>query len=399
MRAAAAWHAGGMLVRITAALCGLVLLAGVATAAFEHGSRQSESAVVAAPGSTGSLDFLEEIIETLRRDAVQAPEDGELVDGALQGLLEVLDDPYARYYNEAAFDDLNTMLDGGFSGIGVVLEETPEGLVVVSVFEDTPAERAGMEAGERIVSVDGVPVEDRPIDVVVESIKGEEGTDVTLGLVGGSKGRREVTLTRARIELPNVESEVLDDGSGYVRLRQFTTGVGDKVRRAVNDLIGQGVPGIVLDLRGNPGGLLNEAVNVASVFIEEGPIVEVEERDEPRRTYTAKGDAIEGLPLVVLVNKGSASASEIVAGALQDEQRGTLVGQTTFGKGTVQTIHRLDAGGGVKYTTAEYFTPSGDSIEGVGVTPDREVAGADAQLAAALEALQALTAAASSGAG
>jgi carboxyl-terminal processing protease len=383
-----------MLTRLTAILCGLVLLAGVATAAYEHGARQASDIVISGGGAAGAeLRFLEEIITTLDGDAVRAPDSEALVEGAVEGLLEALDDPYARYYDEAAFEDLNTMLDGGFSGIGVVLEETPRGLVVVSVFEDTPAARAGMEQGERIVSVEGEPVEGRPIDVIVEQIKGEEGTDVTIGVAGGSKGARELTMTRERIELPNLESELLDDGSGYVRLRQFTSGVGEKVRQAVNELIADGAPGIVLDLRGNPGGLLNEAVNVASVFIEEGAIVEVAERDQPRRTYRAKGDAIEELPLVVLVNRGSASASEIVAGAVQDAERGQLIGQTTFGKGTVQTIHRLDAGGGVKYTTAEYFTPSGDSIEDVGVVPDRRVAGADEQLAAAQQVLQAAIAA------
>jgi carboxyl-terminal processing protease len=376
-----------MLTRITAVLCGVVLLAAVATASYELGATQGTAELGGSRGNAGELDFLEEIVDTVGDDAVRAPDEDELVDGAVRGLLEALDDPYARYYDETAFDDLNTILDGGFSGIGVVLEETPAGLVVVSVFEETPAARAGVEQGERIVSVDGTPVEDRPIDVVVEQIKGEEGTDVTLGFEGGSAGPREVTLTRERIELPNVESEMLSDGAGYIKVLQFTSGVGEKVRREVNDLVGKGAEGVVLDLRNNPGGLLNEAVNVASVFIEKGTIVEVKEREQPRRTYRAKGDAIEGLALVVLVNKGSASASEIVAGAVQDAERGLLIGQPTFGKGTVQTIHRLDAGGGVKYTTAEYFTPSGDSIEGVGVKPDRRVAGADDQLAAAVDEL------------
>ena len=378
-----------MLPRLTAVLCGLVLLAGVATAGYEHGVARSSGDVVLSGEGGGELEFLEEILRTLDDDAVRAPDNEALVEGAVEGLLEVLDDPYARYYDETAFEDLNTMLDGGFSGIGVVLEETPQGLVVVSVFEGTPAARAGMEQGERIVSVDGKEVEGRPIDAVVEQIKGDEGTDVTIGVAGGSKGPRELTMTRERIELPNVESELLDDGAGYIQLRQFTSGVGDKVRREVNALLEDGAQGIVLDLRGNPGGLLNEAVNVASVFIEDGPIVEVQERDQPRRTYRAKGDAIDELPLVVLVNRGSASASEIVAGAVQDAERGQLVGQTTFGKGTVQTIHRLDAGGGVKYTTAEYFTPSGDSIEGVGVVPGRRVTGAEEQLEVAQEALAA----------
>ena len=382
-----------MLARITAALCGLVLLAGVGLVGYTFGTQaETPSAAEPAASSEGQLDFLEEIVRALDEDAVRAPDDEKLVDGAVEGLLKALNDPYARYYDPSAFDDLNAMLDGGFSGIGVVLEEKPKGLIIVSVLEDTPAARAGIQKGERIITVDGEPVADTPIDRIVESIKGDEGTDVTIGLAGGSKGKRELTLTRERIEIPNVESRLLSDGGGYVQMRSFTQGVGDDIRREVTALVDRGAEGIIFDLRGNPGGLLNEAVNVASVFIEDGPVVAVRERGAPRQPYNAKGDAIEGLPLVVLVDKGSASASEIVAGAVQDADRGTLVGQRTFGKGTVQTIHRLDAGGGVKYTTAEYFTPSGDSIEDVGVQPDLRVVRATQQLSAAREALQALIA-------
>ena len=381
-----------MLARLTAALCAFVLLTGVAIVSFEYGTRAAVPQPVSAQSSNSSLDFLEEIISEVDQDAVRAPDDDKLVDGAVKGLLRALDDPYARYYDETAFEELNTMLDGGFSGIGVVLEEKPKGLIVVTVLKGTPAARAGMEEGERIISVDGKDVADKPIDAVVEQIKGDEGTDVILGLAGGSKGKRELTLTRERIELPNVESRMLADGAGYVQMRQFTSGVGDQIRSEVSKLVDKGAEGIVFDLRGNPGGLLNEAVSVGSVFIEEGPIVSVQERGSDKRVFNAKGDALEDLPLVVLVNRGSASASEIVAGAIQDADRGSLVGQRTFGKGTVQTIHRLDAGGGVKYTTAEYFTPSGDSIEDVGVQPDRKVVNAKKQLSAARAALQELIA-------
>ena len=379
-----------MLARITAVLCGLVLLASVGAVGYQYGVEAGPQAAQPTATSGESLEFLEQIIDELQQDAVRAPKDEALIDGAVKGLLGALDDPYARYYDEEAFTELNTMLDGGFSGIGVVLEEKPRGLIVVTVFPNTPASEVGMEEGERIISVDGKPVGARPIDSVVEMIKGDEGTDVTLGLVGGSKGRREVTMTRKRIELPNVEANMLADGGGYVRMRQFTTDIGQTIRTEVAKLLDQGAEGIVLDLRGNPGGLLNEAVNVASVFLEDGEVVSVKERGEEPRTYQAKGDAFESVPLVVLVNKGSASASEIVAGAFQDAGRATLVGQQTFGKGTVQTIHRLEAGGGVKYTTAEYFTPSGDSIEDVGVSPDERVAGTDKQLDVAREELQAL---------
>jgi carboxyl-terminal processing protease len=383
-----------MLARITAVLCGLVLLAGVGAVGYSYGSSNAAPArTEQASSSQGSLEFLEEILGALDDDAVRAPDDEKLVGGAVEGMFKALDDPYARYYGPDAFQELNAMLDGGFSGIGVVLEEKPKGLIIITVLENTPAARAGVEKGERIISVDGQPVGDIPLEQIVEMVKGDEGTDVKIGLAGGPKGKRELTLTRQRIEIPNVESRLLSDGGGYVQMRQFTKGVAEDVRVEVTSLVDRGAKGLVLDLRGNPGGLLNEAVNVASIFMEEGEVVSVKERGTPQRSYTAKGDAIEGLPLVVLVDKGSASASEIVAGAIQDANRGTLVGQRTFGKGTVQTIHRLDAGGGVKYTTAEYFTPSGDSIEDVGVRPDRKVTNAEDQLAAAQDELRALIAA------
>ncbi len=380
-----------MLQRLTAISCAVVLLAGVATAAYNEGVADGGVGVVSSGGDAGRRTrVVDEVFAKVDAGAVERPDDDELVEGAVNGLLEALGDPYAQYYDAEAFSAFNDLLDGEFSGVGLVLEEKPAGVTVVTVLEGAPAERAGVEVGERIVSVDGKDVRDLPIDVIVDRVKGDAGTEVTLGLAGGRAGRREITLTRERIDVPNLESRLLDDGSGYVKLLQFSNDSGERVRKAVDELVDSGARGIVLDLRGNPGGLLSEAVSVASVFIEDGAIVSVREREAERETLTARGDALESLPLVVLVDNSSASASEIVAGAVQDAGRGTIVGQTTFGKGTVQTIERLDAGGGVKFTTAEYFTPSGDSIEGVGVKPDEVVEGADAQLSAAQRVLRAM---------
>ncbi|MDP9406000.1 MAG: S41 family peptidase [Actinomycetota bacterium] len=387
-----------MLQRLTALTCAVVLLGGVGTAAYQHGLADAATAPVAAAGDAQRRTrVIDEVFAKVDAGAVEQPDDDELVEGAVNGMLEALGDPYAEYYDAEAFTAFNDLLDGEFSGVGLVLEEKPAGVTVVTVLEGAPAARAGVEVGERIVSVDGKDVRDLPIDVIVDRVKGDAGTEVTLGLAGGSAGRREITLTRERIDVPNIESRLLDDGGGYVKLLQFSSDSGDRVRKAVDDLVDAGARGIVLDLRGNPGGLLPEAVNVASVFIEEGPIVSVREREAAPKTLTARGDARESLPLVVLVDKGSASASEIVAGAVQDAGRGTIVGQPTFGKGTVQTIQELTAGGGLKFTTAEYFTPSGDSIEGVGVRPDEVVEGADAQLSAAQRALRAMLATAPAG--
>ncbi len=387
-----------MLTRITATACALVFVAGVAQAAYSRGLADAGGGRAAASTDAGDgLGVVAEVLEQLDADAVKAPDGDKLADGAVDGILRALDDPYAQYFDADEFAEFNDALDGEFSGVGLVLEEGPKGVRIVSVLDGTPAAEAGITEGERIVSVDGTDVSDKPINVIVERVKGEAGTDVTLGLAGGSQGRHEVTLTRRQIDTPNIEAKQLDDGTGYVRLLQFTGGVGDAVRGEVERLVAEGATGIVLDLRGNPGGLLPEAISIASIFIEDGPIVSVQERDAERRNYSARGDALAELPLVVLVDKGSASASEIVAGAVQDNDRGDIVGTSTFGKGTVQTIQTLDSGGGVKFTTAEYFTPSGDSIEGVGVQPDQVVRGGDAQLAAAQRALQAAVARADGG--
>jgi carboxyl-terminal processing protease len=387
-----------MLTRITATACALVFVAGVAQAAYSRGLADAGGGRAAASTDAGDgLGVVAEVLEQLDADAVKAPDGDKLADGAVDGILRALDDPYAQYFDADEFAEFNDALDGEFSGVGLVLEEGPKGVRIVSVLDGTPAAEAGITEGERIVSVDGTDVSDKPINVIVERVKGEAGTDVTLGLAGGSQGRHEVTLTRRQIDTPNIEAKQLDDGTGYVRLLQFTGGVGDAVRGEVERLVAEGATGIVLDLRGNPGGLLPEAISIASIFIEDGPIVSVQERDAERRNYSARGDALAELPLVVLVDKGSASASEIVAGAVQDNDRGDIVGTSTFGKGTVQTIQTLDSGGGVKFTTAEYFTPSGDSIEGVGVQSDQVVRGDDAQLAAAQRALQAAVARADGG--
>jgi carboxyl-terminal processing protease len=264
-----------------------------------------------------------------------------------------------------------------------VLEDAPYGLTIVRVLPGTPAEAAGFADGERIVSVDGRDVADLPLSAVVELVQGEEGTPVVIGVEGGDEGERELEVERARIDLPILEAEVRDGDVAYLELLSFTRGAAAQVRSALGEMLPRGVSGVVLDLRGNPGGLLREAIDVTSVFAAEGVVVEVQERVGQRQALEVTGDPLTDLPLVVLVDEGTASSSEIVAGAVQDLERGTVVGTTTFGKGTVQTIRTLSDGGGFKLTTAEYFTPSGDTIEGVGVAPDRAVSDPDEQLTVA----------------
>ena len=368
-----------------AAVIGALVLAVLS---FQLGASTSGAAVPAAaePQVADELEPLGALFDELREEAVDPPDADALVEGAAEGMLESLDDPYAHFYDEESYADLNQALDGQFSGVGLVLEDREDGPVIVNVIEGAPADEAGISVGERIVEVDGRDVSDATIEELVAVVKGEAGTTVELTLMGGDRGRYTVTVTRADIDLPQIESRMLDDGAGYIRLYQFTEDVGDDVRGAADALIEDGAEGLVLDLRGNPGGLLQEAVAVSSVFIEEGPIVSVEQRAGGRETFEATGEAID-VPLVVLVDEGSASASEIVAGAVKDRDRGQLVGETTFGKGTVQTIANLPDGFGVKFTTAKYYTPSGESIEDDGITPDRVVRDSDEQLAAAQDAL------------
>lgn len=380
--------------RILAVACLVVLMAGLLIISYQLGMQSAVGGrggglTAAAPsGLPPDFSRLGDVYERITTEAVDPPSHDELLTGAIEGMLDRLEDPYAVYYDPTEFTAFSELLDGTFSGVGVMVEETPEGVTIVNVLADTPAEAAGLEEGERIVSVDGEAVGEAPLQAVVRQVQGEAGTTVRLGLEGGSQGPREVEVTRAQIDRPVLQVERLDDGAVHISLLQFTEGVGQQLRELIEEEVAGGAAGVVLDLRGNPGGLLREAVDVASIFIESGTIVSVQERGHERQSFEATGGALGDVPLVVLVDASSASASEIVAGAIQDLDRGPIVGTPTFGKGTVQTVRPLEGGAGLKFTTAEYFTSSGDSIEGTGIAPDRVVADVDAQLAAAQEALR-----------
>ncbi len=389
--------------RVLGGLTALVVVAALVFSAYRMGS-EGAGGFVEVPVGGGDrvpteLEPLVELYEDLKADAVDPPESEVLVEGAIEGMLEALDDPYARYYDPTAYEDFSDQLDGTYAGVGMELQETPEGLFVVRVFEGTPADEGGVRAGDRILGVNGDDVTEQPIEAVVNQVRGEPGTDVELELERGNDEVETITttLTRAEIAIPRLEASILEDGAAHLELLQFTTNVADELRGEIEGALEDGAEGVVLDLRGNPGGLLRESVNVASVFLDEEVVVRVQERSGQEETLTAAGDPAGDFPLVVLVDGGTASASEIVAAAIQDAGRGLLIGEPTFGKGTVQTIRSLPGGSGAKFTTAAYFTPSGDSIEEVGVEPDREVAAAedaedDPQLSAAQDALQSLVA-------
>ena len=333
---------------------------------------------------------VELLFDAVADDAVSAPGAEELIDGAIGGVLGALDDNYAIYYDPDRYEALNADLDGEFVGIGVTIEERSDGVYVVGVLPGSPAEAVGVIVGERITSVEGQSALDGATSRdVIDLIAGDEGEPVTVGFDQGPDGPRELTMVRAVLDLPEVASRVLDSGYGYAAAKTFSRNVNEQLAERVAAMVAEDdIDGLILDLRGNPGGLLTEAVEVVSLFVEEGVVVRVESRAEEVDRRVLGNAEFPDLPLVVLVDHNSASASEIVAGALQDLDRAQVVGLQTFGKGTVQTIRDLDLGAGVKFTTARYFTPSGDSIEGVGVTPDVITSeDIDDQLAAAETAL------------
>lgn len=352
----------------------VLLVLDLVVAGYLVGLRSGQDDATAA-AEQDDLGAIEEVYERIVDEAVDSPDPDVLVEGAIEGMLDTLDDDYAAFYDSEQYAALNEQLDGRFVGIGVVLDPSDTGLVVQSVLPQSPAEEAGLKPQDAVVAVDGEEVADLPTEEIVDRVRGPEGTSVALGIRRDGE-RLEFEVERRELTLPNVEARLLEGTDlGYVRLQSFSRDAGTEVRDAVQGLVDEeDLDGLVLDLRDNPGGILGEAVEVASLFVDEGLIVSVGDDPGTGRRYEAEGETVYDGPLVVLVNEGSASASEIVAAALKDAGRATLVGTTTFGKGVVQTITGLDEGGGVKFTTARYYTPSGTSIDGVGVVADREVA-------------------------
>lgn len=338
------------------------------------------------------LSVIRDAYRKIRSSAVESPSDEALTRGAVRGMVGVLrdsDDPYALFYSPEGYRSFQELTAGQFSGIGVWLKTKNRQLEIVSVLPSTPARAAGLRQGDIIKSIDGVKVNRLSTDQAVDRIKGPEGTSVNLEL---ERSGRAVALAieRKSIELPNLLARMTHENDlGYIRLYGFARGAGRQVRRQVDHLRSEGAEGVVLDLRDNGGGLFTEAVNVASVFIEDGAIVSYREKSEPDVVYNAEGNAFEDLPLVVLVNEGSASASEIVAGAIQDRARALVVGTRTYGKGSVQEVVPLRDASALKLTTAAYVTPDGTDIDGKGVAPDVVVkAPPDVQRKRAIEILK-----------
>ena len=329
-------------------------------------------------GETLPLDDLRtftEVFAKIKNDYVEPVDDKTLLENAIRGMLSGLD-PHSAYLIPDDYQDLQAGTSGEFGGLGIEVGMEDGFVKVIAPIDDTPAQRAGVEAGDLIIRLDDVPVKGMALSDAVKVMRGRPGTDIVLTIVREGTDRPiRITITRDVIRVTSVRSRPLEPGYGYVRISQFQTRTGESLREAVGKLREEGddtLKGLVLDLRNNPGGVLSAAVAVSDAFLDSGTIVYTEGRmDDAELTFSAKGsDILDGIPLVVLVNGGSASASEIVAGALQDHRRAVIMGEKTFGKGSVQTILPMDNGSALKLTTARYYTPSGTSIQARGIVPD-----------------------------
>ena len=309
----------------------------------------------------------------IKRNYVSEVDDRELLDNAIKGMLSGLD-PHSAYLDEREFRDLQVGTSGEFGGLGIEVGMEDGFIKVIAPIDDTPAQRAGIRAGDLIIRLDDTPVKGMTLSDAVSRMRGKRGTSITLTIMReGADGPQRISIVRDIIRVQSVRHELLEPGFGYVRITNFQSRTARDLVRAVDALKAEGpLRGLVLDLRNNPGGVLNGAVGVSDAFLDGGLIVYTEGRlQESQFRYTASpGDIAGGIPLVVLVNEGSASASEIVAGALQDHKRAVIMGAPTFGKGSVQTILPLAQDTAIKLTTARYFTPEGRSIQAEGIQPD-----------------------------
>lgn len=325
-----------------------------------------------------ALRSFTEVYERIQRDYVESVDDETLIRNAIRGMLSGLD-PHSTYLDTSEFQQLREGTQGQFGGLGIEVGMEDGFVKVIAPIDGTPAEAAGIQPGDLIIRIDGQSVKGLDLQEAVERMRGEPGTRIELGILReGEDTPIEVEIERAIIRVQSVRTRVLESGFGYLRISQFQSRTGDDVLDAIESLNEQtdGLKGLVLDLRNNPGGVLDAAVEVADVFISNGRIVSTDGRNEQARSeFTATpNDALNGEPLVVLVNAGSASAAEIVAGALQDHDRAVIMGEPTFGKGSVQTILPLRDGNAVKLTTARYYTPNGRSIQAEGIVPDVAIA-------------------------
>ena len=322
------------------------------------------------------IDLLGEVLEKVQDEYVDEIDQAEVMDFAINGILQSLD-PYSAYMNPKIFKEMQTETSGEFGGLGIEVSMEGGVVKVISPIDDTPAARVGVKAGDYIVRINGEQVQGKTLMEAVNLMRGPVGSPIEITIRRkGLKKAKIFTITREIIEIKSVISKLIDNEIGYLRLRAFNENSSNQLKGEISKLEKNNkLVGYILDLRNNPGGLLSQAVRISDFFLDDGEIVSTRGRKsrENRKFFAKKGDRIKGKPLIVLINNGSASAAEIVAGALQDQKRAVLLGETTYGKGSVQSIIPLRNKGAIRLTISKYYLPSGKSISEVGVTPDIRV--------------------------
>ena len=358
------------------AYAGVGIAIGVVSALALFSTAQGQGAAPNALSAYRQLDLFGDAFERVRANYVREVEDAELINAAINGMVTALD-PHSSYMDPEEFESMQVQTRGEFGGLGIEVT-SEDGLVkVVSPIDDTPASRAGVQSGDFISAIDGISIQGMPLNDAVERMRGPENSKITLTILRQGEDRPfDITITRAIIRVESVRYEAKDDVA-YIRITSFNEKTATGLETAVSELkrqIGPSLMGYVIDLRNDPGGLLDQAIAVTDLLLDGGEVVSTRgRRAQDTQRYNARGgDITDGKPIVVLVNEGSASASEIVAGALQDHRRATIIGMTSFGKGSVQTIIPLGGqhGGALRLTTARYYTPSGRSIQATGISPD-----------------------------
>ena len=322
------------------------------------------------------IDLFAEVLEKIQNEYVEEVDQAEIIDSAINGALQSLD-PFSAYMNPKVFEESQSETSGEFGGLGIEVSMESGVIKVIAPIDDTPASKAGIKAGDYIVKINGEQVQGKTLMEAVNLMRGPEGTSIEITV--RRKGLRKAKIfkiTREIIEIKSVISKIVDNKVGYLRLRAFNENSSSQLKKEISKIEkNKKLVGYILDLRNNPGGLLSQAVTISDFFLNDGEIVSTRGRKkrENRKFFAKKGDKIDGKPLIVLINNGSASASEIVAGALQDQKRAILLGETTFGKGSVQSIIPLKNRGAIRLTISKYYLPSGKSISEVGVVPDIKV--------------------------
>jgi len=363
---------GGTLLGLTLCFTGPVLAGKEPSKAEEKPEATSDSSQL----PFESIKTLSEVYGRIKQDYVEPVKDEKLLEDAIRGMLTGLD-PHSAYLDKEQYDELKVGTTGQFGGLGIEVGMENGFVKVISPIDDTPAQKAGVKAGDLIIRLDDKPVKGMSLNDAVKIMRGEPGSPIVLTIVReGAEQPIKLKLVRDIIKVKSVKSRMLEDGYGYVRLSSFQAKTGESMIEAIDELKKSGkLLGLVIDLRNNPGGVLNAAVSVSDAFLDDGLIVYTDGRveDAKMKFSASSGDILDGAPIVVLINAGSASASEIVAGALQDHKRAVIMGEKTFGKGSVQTILPTSNGAAVKLTTARYYTPSGRSIQAEGISPDVQI--------------------------